>query len=129
MYLINSFMTQPLSYLLRKSMDWFRYDNGPGQERVKKRRSVDAHYWTATLSNWQKQPLEVLYNRQKLFVKIPQYSQQTPCKFIRKSFQQRYFPVNIAIFLRTPIESSKSTFGSKIFHSSSTRSFSQKLQI
>ena len=44
-------------------MDWFLYDKGPGQERVKKRRSADAHYWTATLSNWQKQPLEVLYRQ------------------------------------------------------------------
>ena len=39
--LLNPFMTEPLSYrnqfiyLLRKSMDWFLYDNGLRHERLK----------------------------------------------------------------------------------------------
>ena len=49
--------------------------------------------------------------KKKLFLKILQYSQETPvfeslfkaCNFIKKKLQHRRFPVNIAKFSETPI--------------------------
>ena len=49
---------------------------------IKKRRSADSQYWTATLSNWKKQSPEVFYKSTVL--KILQYSRENTClKFSR----------------------------------------------
>ena len=84
---------------------------------IKKRRPTDnAHHWTATLSTNKSSNRSVLYKKLFVFVKISQYSRETPvmksllnkvvgpkaCKFIKKRPQHRCFPVNIGKFLRTP---------------------------
>ena len=87
---------------------------------IQKRRSEDAHHWTVTLSNWQKQPPEV-FSKKSSSEKCHNIHRKTPvlksllgqgwnkvaarkaCNFIKKRLQHRCFPVNIAKFLITPV--------------------------
>ena len=89
---------------------------------IKKRRSADAHHWTVTLSNWQKQPPEMFHKKNAVRKNFAFFTRTTcetstqvlgrgwnkvagrkTSKFIKKRIQHRCFPVNIAKFLLTPV--------------------------